>query len=216
MTTRRTRDTPIFIIGYSGAGQMAVGATTYLREWVRGPICVISLGGLFGSDQGLLAADHVYHLSGSTDKVLMMNYLAPGRWPIFATSEFNRAKASGTHHQYRDGPDDPHRQDRVSGWQDLPARRHAYVDHTVSVVSDIVSDVVNSAGSEQQTSGNSHQVSLIAEPDVENSSSLSPRMSWTSDNRWTEWQVEQPIVRVQWLSKRVAAHLTANIAVAIL
>jgi len=82
--------TPIFIIGYSGAGQMAIGAATYLREWSRGPVYVISLGGIFSSDQGILAADHVFHLWGEKDKAQIWRYLMPGRWPFFAASEWNR------------------------------------------------------------------------------------------------------------------------------
>ena len=82
--------TPIFIIGYSGAGQMAIGAATYLREWSKGPVYVISLGGIFSSDQGILAADHVFHLWGEHDKAQVWRYLMPGRWPLFAASEWNR------------------------------------------------------------------------------------------------------------------------------
>ncbi|MCB9118859.1 MAG: hypothetical protein M9936_32055 [Caldilinea sp.] len=83
--------TPIFIIGYSGAGQMAIGAATYLREWSKGPVYVISLGGIFSSDEGILAADHVFHLWGENDKAQVWRYLMPGRWPLFAASEWNRA-----------------------------------------------------------------------------------------------------------------------------
>lgn len=81
---------PIFIIGYSGAGQMAIGATTYLREWIKGPVYVVSLGGIFSSDPGILAADHVFHLWGEKDKAQIWRYLMPGRWAFFAASEWNR------------------------------------------------------------------------------------------------------------------------------
>lgn len=86
---------PTYIIGYSGAGQMAVGAVTYLREWVRGPIYVISLGGIFCSDPGLLAVDHLYHLYGEQDNAHKLSALVPGRWPCFPTSEWNRARRQG-------------------------------------------------------------------------------------------------------------------------
>jgi hypothetical protein len=83
---------PVYIIGYSGAAQMAIGAVTYLREWIQGPVYVISLGGIFSSDPGLLAVDQVYHLSGTADRAQISSYILPGRWPLFVTSEWNRAR----------------------------------------------------------------------------------------------------------------------------
>ncbi len=87
--------TPIFLIGYSGAGQMAIGAVTYLREWTKAPIYVISLGGIFSSDPGLLVANHVFHLWGTNDKAQIWRFLMPGRWSWIATSEWNRALRQG-------------------------------------------------------------------------------------------------------------------------
>lgn len=89
------RPVPIILIGYSGAGQMAIGAVTYLREWTNSPIYVISLGGIFSSDPGLLMADHVYHLWGTKDKAQIWRFLMPGRWSWLATSEWNRALRQG-------------------------------------------------------------------------------------------------------------------------
>lgn len=82
---------PIFIIGYSGSAQMGIGAITYLREWVKGPVYMISLGGIFGSDPGVLAADHMYHLLGANDIAQVWRLMMPGRWRFFASSEWNRA-----------------------------------------------------------------------------------------------------------------------------
>ena len=56
-----------------------------------GPIYVISMGGIFGADPGLLAANHVYHLLGSEDQAQIWRFLFPGRWRIYASSEWNRA-----------------------------------------------------------------------------------------------------------------------------
>lgn len=88
-------ETPIFLIGYSGAGQIAIGAVTYLREWTKAPIYVISLGGIFSSDPGLLVANHVFHLWGTRDKAQIWRFLMPGRWSWIATSEWNRALRQG-------------------------------------------------------------------------------------------------------------------------
>jgi pimeloyl-ACP methyl ester carboxylesterase len=87
---------PILLVGYSGAGQIAVGTATYLKEEVGAPIFVISMGGIFGSDIGLLAADHVYHLYGSADRPQQLGkILFPGRWPFFFYSAWNRAVRMG-------------------------------------------------------------------------------------------------------------------------
>ncbi len=97
-------DAPIFLIGYSGAGQMAVGSALYLKRWLRSPVFVISLGGVFGSDPALLAVDQLYHLVGSKDTVEPWWVLAPGRWPLFATSEWNRAVRQGRVTRVEMGP----------------------------------------------------------------------------------------------------------------
>uniref|UniRef100_A0A7C1FGF2 Alpha/beta hydrolase n=1 Tax=Caldilinea aerophila TaxID=133453 RepID=A0A7C1FGF2_9CHLR len=86
---------PIFVIGYSGAGQIAIGAVTYLREWTKAPIYVISLGGIFSSDPGILAANHVFHLWGTRDRAQIWRLLMPGRWSWMAASEWNRALRQG-------------------------------------------------------------------------------------------------------------------------
>ncbi|MBK8046843.1 MAG: hypothetical protein IPK16_06785 [Anaerolineales bacterium] len=88
-------DSPVYVIGYSGAAQMAVGAVTYLREWIAAPIYVISLGGIFSSDPGLLMADHVYHLVGDKDRAQIWRFLMPSRWPWYRASAWNRALRAG-------------------------------------------------------------------------------------------------------------------------
>jgi hypothetical protein len=87
---------PIILVGYSGAGQIAVGTATYLKEELSAPVFVISMGGIFGSDAGLLAADHVYHLYGTKDRPQKLGkILFPGRWPFFFYSTWNRAVRMG-------------------------------------------------------------------------------------------------------------------------
>jgi hypothetical protein len=87
---------PIFLIGYSGAGQLAVGPAIYLKEWLVGaPVYIIGLGGVFASDPSLEAADHVYYLYGQKDSVHKWGLLAPGRWPMIVASAWNRARRRG-------------------------------------------------------------------------------------------------------------------------
>ncbi len=87
---------PVVLMGYSGAGQIALGASTYVKEEIGAPVFVISLGGIFGSDPGLLAADHIYHIYGQQDRPQRLGQLLfPGRWPIFFYSAWNRALRTG-------------------------------------------------------------------------------------------------------------------------
>jgi hypothetical protein len=132
---------PIFLIGYSGAGQMAIGATTYLHEWTRSPVYVISLGGIFSSDPGILMADHVFHLWGDKDKAQVWRFLMPGRWSWMATSEWNRAlrqgrvtiiRMLGMGHTGRGGYLDRH-----PPTPDAPAN----IDRTVEIISTIIERV---------------------------------------------------------------------------
>lgn len=130
--------TPVFIIGYSGAGQMAVGAVTYLRELINAPIYVISLGGIFSSDPGLLAVNHMYHLYGTQDWPRKLGLIAPGRWPLFAASEWNRARRQGLISLISIGP---MRHSSVGGYLDIKSllpNGVSYLDQTVAVVSEII------------------------------------------------------------------------------
>jgi hypothetical protein len=132
--------TPIYIVGYSGSAQMGVGAITYLRDWVKAPIYFISLGGIFSSDPGLLAADHVYHLWGDHDKAQLWRLLMIGRWPIAAWSEWNRAlrhgrvtiyRMAGMGHTGRGGYIDT----KTTG-----ADGRSYAEQTAQVIVDIIEE----------------------------------------------------------------------------
>jgi hypothetical protein len=132
------RPKPVFVIGYSGAGQIALGACYYLKEWLHAPVVVISLGGVFASDPALLRVDHIYHLVGTKDRVEKASLLAPGRWRVFATSEWNRALRQGRATIVDMGPmDHTGRTGYLDAKTTLPDGT-LYVDHTVNVVREIV------------------------------------------------------------------------------
>ncbi|MEM6428348.1 MAG: hypothetical protein AAF708_03840 [Deinococcota bacterium] len=89
-------DTPVTLIGYSGGGQIAVGAAPYLRDALGQPVQVISLGGVISADPGALALRKLYHLYGTRDAVQRLgNIMCPGRWAVVALSPWNQAKRSG-------------------------------------------------------------------------------------------------------------------------
>ncbi len=129
---------PVYLIGYSGAGQMAVGAVSYLREHIQAPIYVISLGGIFSSEPGLLAADHVYHIYGSADWACKLGWLAPGRWPIFPSSDWNRARRQRLISPLMIGPMG---HSGSGGYLDIKSHLPSgvsHMDHTVATIRSIV------------------------------------------------------------------------------
>jgi hypothetical protein len=129
---------PIFLVGYSGAGQLAVGPGIYLKEWLRSPVYIIALGGVFASDPSLDAADHVYYLYGQKDAVHKWGLLAPGRWPIIAASAWNRARRRGKVTMIDMGPmGHTGRGGYLDHKATLPDGMF-YIDYTVQVISEIV------------------------------------------------------------------------------
>ena len=87
---------PVTLIGYSGGGQISLGAAPYLARALNAPITMISLGGVMASDRGLKTVTHLYHLGGSHDHVQTVGAIVfPGRWPVLANSYWNQAKRQG-------------------------------------------------------------------------------------------------------------------------
>lgn len=86
---------PVTLIGYSGGGQVALGAAPHLGTMIRAPVSIISLGGVMSADPGLLTLRHLYHLYGSRDQTQRLGSIFfPGRWP-FVPSPWNTAKKRG-------------------------------------------------------------------------------------------------------------------------
>ena len=88
--------TPIYLIGNSGGAQIATGAVPYLKQHINGPIYVISVGGVFGSDPGHTQATHFYHLVGKRDRIEWLGHIMfPRRWPLWRRSHWNQAVNNG-------------------------------------------------------------------------------------------------------------------------
>lgn len=84
-------DVPVTLIGYSGGGQIAVGAAWYLAA-TDVPVSVISIGGVLSDDPGLDRVEHVWHLYGSRDRIQRLGEWAfPGRWPTARVSAWHDA-----------------------------------------------------------------------------------------------------------------------------
>ncbi len=87
---------PITLVGYSGGGQIAVGAAGHLKELIDADVSVIALGGVLSADPGLAAVHRLYYLAGRKDRIHRFGTLLfPGRWPVFSYSSWNQAKAQG-------------------------------------------------------------------------------------------------------------------------
>jgi len=87
---------PLTLLGYSGGGQVAMGAAAYLKRSLNAPIDVISLAGVLSGNHNALALEHVYHIRGDRDWVEKEgSILFPRRWKIFFLSDWNRAKHRG-------------------------------------------------------------------------------------------------------------------------
>jgi hypothetical protein len=90
------RGVPVTILGWSGGGQIAIGAASFLRKMLGGPLYVISLGGMLSDDPGIERVEHLWHLWGSKDVVSPVGlYAYSGRWKYFPNSVWNKAVAAG-------------------------------------------------------------------------------------------------------------------------
>ncbi|HQY93467.1 hypothetical protein [Caldilinea sp.] len=86
---------PIVLIGWSGGGQIAIGAAGYLAA-LPSPLYVISLGGMLSDDPGLEKLTHLWHLYGVADPLQALGgLLYAGRWPLMPNSPWNSAMANG-------------------------------------------------------------------------------------------------------------------------
>jgi len=96
---------PVWIMGWSGAGQIAIGAARYLVQILHTPVYVISIGGVILDNPGIAEISHLYHLEGSRDYFPRLgDILSPGRWGIIRRSAWNTALEQGRISVINPGP----------------------------------------------------------------------------------------------------------------
>lgn len=96
---------PVTLIGSSGGGQISIGTSTYLGKVLRGPLRIISLGGVFSGDIGMRYIDRLDHLYGARDKVpLLGKIFYVERWPMVWWSVWNKGVQQGKYHEREIGP----------------------------------------------------------------------------------------------------------------
>jgi pimeloyl-ACP methyl ester carboxylesterase len=87
---------PITLIGYSGGGQISLGAAPFIKEALQAPTHVISLGGVMSSNGGILELDSLTHLYGRRDNVQRLGFiLFPQRWSVLKYTPWNQARQRG-------------------------------------------------------------------------------------------------------------------------
>ena len=87
---------PVTFIGYSGGGQISLGAAPFIRDALNIPVHLISLGGVMSGEGGVLTLDSLTHLYGDHDVTQRLGYIFfPKRWPIFSATAWNRARKQG-------------------------------------------------------------------------------------------------------------------------
>lgn len=126
---------PVLLIGYSGGGQVALGAAGPLAERLGSEIDVVSLGGVMASPRSLDGLGRIVHLRGRNDGVERAGAIAfPGRWRWVRWSTWNRARTTGRivervlgamDHTGRDGYLDP---------ENGPGEGRSYLDVTVDAI----------------------------------------------------------------------------------
>ncbi len=130
--------TPVYLIGYSGGGQMALGSGWFLAG-LGAPVSVISIGGIFNDDPGLDRVRHMWHLTGRRDHAHHLGSIAfPGRWPVAPLSPWGKAKHEGRVTVETIGPMGHDGAKGYFGRRAFADDGRAYADVTLDVVAGII------------------------------------------------------------------------------
>jgi len=131
--------THVTLIGYSGGGQIALGAAGHLDEILGAPVDVIALGGVMASDPATLQVRHLYYLFGDHDNVHRTGRaLFAGRWPLLRYSPWNQAQAKGLITYVRLGPMKHTGRDGYLSVTACLSDGRSYLDATVDAIVGIV------------------------------------------------------------------------------
>ncbi len=136
--------TPVTLFGYSGGGQIVLGAARYLKATIQAPIQLISLGGVMNADPSIEIVDRLYHLYGTRDTVQRIGGIAfPKRWPVFASSSWNRALAEQRVQFINMGPI---AHNGPGGYIDADSYLddgRSFLDHTIETTCQLVHDMMS-------------------------------------------------------------------------
>jgi predicted esterase len=127
----------VILIGTSGGAQVALGATHYLKQWLKAEITVVSVGGVFSGENGFADADRIFHFRGSRDSIEDIGGIVfPTRWYWFVTSPFNQARLEN---RYTEALSGPHQHDGDDGYfgENRVADGQKYVDITLDKINQL-------------------------------------------------------------------------------
>jgi hypothetical protein len=109
-----------------------------VRQRTHAEVTVVSLGGVLAADPGLLAADRVWHLYGTADRIQRWtSWMFPGRWRLLPWSPWNVARHRGRLREVAISPCD---HTGVDGYLDEQARARdgrSYFEVTLDVLAAI-------------------------------------------------------------------------------
>ncbi len=127
--------TPVTLIGWSGGGQIALGAAAFLKGRLKAPIRVVSIGGVMSDDPGLISVTHLYHFYGANDPIQALGgKLYAGRWPVFKQSLWNRALAQGKITFTELGPFSHNGADNYFSWTAQTPAGKSYAETTMDAI----------------------------------------------------------------------------------
>lgn len=87
---------PLFIVSYSGAGQVAAGAVKHLRQEYDLPVYALMLACFFTEGPGVVAANHIWEFIGTMDRAYDFCYtFTPSRWLRFGRNTWSRYVRNG-------------------------------------------------------------------------------------------------------------------------
>jgi len=145
----RGSDAPLVLVGYSGGGQIAMGAAAPLASRTGRPAQVVSLGGVMASPRSGEGLARLVHLRGRNDAVARIGAaFFPGRWPWVRWSTWNRLKADGRIEVVDLGAmDHTGRAGYLDDEMHLPDGR-THQRATVDTIVDVVRDALRTAGAD--------------------------------------------------------------------
>jgi hypothetical protein len=128
----------LILIGTSGGAQIALGAASYLDEWLNAQLIVVSVGGSFDGETGFAEAEHVYHLQGSQDWVEDISSIVfPAHWALTVGSPINQARQQGRFTVLNSGLHAHSGSQGYFGTANVNGSRTKYVDLTLDKVNQL-------------------------------------------------------------------------------
>jgi hypothetical protein len=134
----RQKPLKLILIGTSGGAQVALGAVSYLEEWLNAQMIIVSVGGCFDGNTGFEEVDHMYHLQGERDWVEDIPSITfASRWYWIVGSPFNQARQQGRYTVVSTGPHAHDGHEGYFGTASLPQSNTIYVELTLQKVNEL-------------------------------------------------------------------------------